>query len=247
MNPIYLSTIDDQAHLTAKQFGFGVELAEFCTPWYLDTELAQIDPIIREKRSCCSHAVLHAPFSEMFPCAIDPKIRAVATERFRQVVDVAERYDIEKIVVHGGYNPKIYYPVWYVEQSVRFWTDFLPQIPAGMVFCLENVFEEEPTMLAEIVRQVNDSRIRMCLDVGHVNAYSKIPVMEWLNQCADLICHFHLHNNDTSRDSHSQLWDGTIDIKQLLRTIYEKCPEASITLELMDCTPSIAWIMEECQ
>lgn len=102
-------------------------------------------------------------------------------------------------------------------------------------------------MLAEIVRQVNDSRIRMCLDVGHVNAYSKIPVMEWLNQCADLICHFHLHNNDTSRDSHSQLWDGTIDIKQLLRTIYEKCPEASITLELMDCTPSIAWIMEECQ
>ena len=100
-------------------------------------------------------------------------------------------------------------------------------------------------MLAEIIRQVDDPRIRMCLDVGHVNAYSKISAMEWLDQCEDLIAHVHVHNNDTSSDSHSQLWDGTVPMKQWLDNLEEKCPEATVTLELMDAAPSVRWLLED--
>ena len=109
----------------AKKHGFGIEIAEFCTPWFLDTDFAGIDPNIREKLSCSDRFVLHAPFSELFPCAIDPKVRAIAAERYRQVIRVAEGYGIRKIVVHGGYNPRIYFPIWYTEQSVLFWKKFL--------------------------------------------------------------------------------------------------------------------------
>ena len=172
-------------------------------------------------------------------------VRAIAAERYRQVIRVAEEYGIRKIVVHGGYNPRIYFPIWYTEQSVLFWKEFVQEIPEDMVFCLENVFEEEPAMLTEIIRQVNDPRIRMCLDVGHVNAYSPISVMEWLEQCADLTEHFHIHNNDTSRDAHEQLMDGTIPMKELLARIAEKCPNATLTLELMDAEPSVRWLLEE--
>lgn len=241
----YLSTIDENAHLLTKEHGLGIEIAEFCTPWFLDTEFNQIDPKIREKLACTDRFVLHAPFSELFPCAIDPKVRAIAAERYRQVIAVAQSYGIQKIVVHGGYNPKIYFPVWYTEQSVLFWKDFVQDIPDGMVFCLENVFEEEPTMLSEIIRQVNDPKIRMCLDTGHVNTYSQISVFDWLTECSDLVEHFHIHNNDTSRDSHSQLFEGTIPMTQLLNAIEEKCPSASITLELMDAKPSIDWLLKE--
>ena len=242
---IYLSTIDENAHSLAKEYGLGIEIAEFCTPWFLDTEFDQIDPKIKEKLTCSDRFALHAPFSELFPCAIDPKIRDIATERYRQVISVAKGYGIRKIVVHGGYNPRIYFPIWYIEQSVQFWMDFVREIPDGMVFCLENVFEEEPTMLSEIIRQVNDPKIRMCLDTGHVNAYSQISVFDWLTECSDLVEHFHIHNNDTSRDSHSQLFEGTIPMTQLLNAIKEKCPSASITLELMDAKPSIDWLLKE--
>ena len=245
MDKFYLSTIDENAHLLAKQYGFGIEIAEFCTPWFLDTDFEKVDPMIREKMTCSNRFVLHAPFSELFPCAIDPKVRAVAAERYRQVIQVAQGYGISKIVIHGGYNPRIYFPIWYTEQSVLFWKEFVQEIPEGMVFCLENVFEEEPTMLTEIVRQVDNPRIRMCLDVGHVNAYSKIPVMDWLESCIDIVAHFHIHNNDTSRDSHSQLWEGTIPMKDLLSAIKEKCPNATLTLELMDAAPSVRWLLEE--
>ena len=49
MDKFYLSTIDENAHLLAKQYGFGLEIAEFCTPWFLDTYFVEIDPKIREK------------------------------------------------------------------------------------------------------------------------------------------------------------------------------------------------------
>lgn len=242
---IYLSTIDENAHLLAKEHGLGIEIAEFCTPWFLDIEFAETDAKVREKRKCSDRFVLHAPFSELFPCAIDPKIRAVAAERYRQVIAVAQSYGIPKIVVHGGYNPKIYFPGWYTEQSVLFWKDFVQEIPDGMVFCLENVLEEEPDMLAKIIREVKEPKLRMCLDVGHVNAYANSSVFHWLTVCADLIEHLHIHNNDTSYDSHSQLSDGTLPMATLLSTIEDKCPNATMTLELIDAKPSIQWLFKE--
>ena len=73
MDKFYLSTIDENAHLLAKKYGLGIEIAEFCTPWFLDTDFDEVDPKIREKLSCSDRFVLHAPFSELFPCAIDPR------------------------------------------------------------------------------------------------------------------------------------------------------------------------------
>lgn len=243
LQKIYVSTIDENnAHILAQKYDLGLEIAEFCTPWFLDTEFAPTDVIVREKMAYANRFALHAPFSEIFPCAIDPKVREVAAERYRQVIQVAQGYGIQKIVIHAGYNPRIYFPIWYTEQSVLFWKEFVKEIPEDMVFCLENVFEEEPEMLEQIIRQVNDPRIRMCLDVGHVHAYSHVPVMEWLERCADLIAHFHMHNNDSSRDSHDQLMNGTIPMEELLAAIEEKCGDATMTLELLDAEPSVEWM-----
>jgi len=241
----YLSTVDEKAHLLAKQYGFGIEFTEFCTPWFLDEEFPAADALVREKMTFSDRFVIHGPFSELFPCAIDPKVRQVAAERYRQVIRVASAYGIRKIVLHGGYNPRIYYPVWYTEQSVMFWKAFAQEIPVGMVLCLENVFEEEPDMLVDILRQVNDPRLRMCLDVGHVNAYSAVPAEQWLECCAEWIEHVHIHNNDTLRDSHSPLPEGTLPIRKLLSRLEERCPEATVTLELTDAHSSVRWLLEE--
>ena len=244
MDKFYLSTIDENAHHLARRYGFGLEIAEFCTPWFMDTEFQRVDPAVREKLRCSDRYVLHAPFSELFPCAIDPQVRAVAAQRYRQTMRIAREYGISRIVIHGGYNPRIYFPVWYTEQSILFWREFVAEIPEGTVLYLENVFEEEPSMLCEIIEEVNDPRMRMCLDVGHVNAYSHIPVMDWLRRCAGIVGHFHLHNNDTSQDSHSQLTEGTIPMEELLSAIDELCPTATMTLELIDAQPSVEWLMK---
>lgn len=239
---LYLSTVDEKAALLAEQYGFGLEIAEYCTAWNLDDHFQETDPLVREKMQHADRYTLHGPFNELFPCAIDPKIREQAAQRYRQTIATAQNYGIQKIIIHGGYNPWLYFPCWYTEQSTQFWNIFLQEIPEGMTICLENVLEEEPQMLAQIIRSVNDPRLRMCLDVGHAHAYSKTPVMDWLSQCSDIIDHFHIHNNDGSWDTHSALNEGTIPMKTLLDYIDQHCCQATITLELSDAAPSILWL-----
>ncbi len=52
--------------------------------------------------------------------------------------------------------------MWYVEKSILFWKDFLQE--TDMPIVLENVLEETPDMLLDIVKGVDDPRLRLCPD-----------------------------------------------------------------------------------
>ena len=246
---LYLSTIASDVPKVAREYGLGLEIAEYCTAWNMDEKFTGVDPVVQKKLEGISRSTLHAPYNELFPCAIDKKARALAADRYRQAIDLAKRYGSPKVVIHGGYNPWIYYPVWYVEQCIVFWKDFLQEDP-GVEICLENVLETEPQWLLDIVKGVDHPKFRMCFDVGHASAYSKIPLMTWLESWAPYISHFHVHNNDGfgdngTADQHRPLYEGTIPMKQLLQRIGQLCPEATIALELMNTRSSVQWLVEE--
>ena len=240
---VYISTTAPDASQLAVQYGLGIEIAEYCTAWNMDDEFTGTDAAVRIKLEGIERKVLHAPFNELFPCAIDRKARALAAERYRQAIDLAKAYGATKVVVHGGYNPWIYYPVWYTEQSIIFWKEFLREDP-GMEIVLENVLETDPQWLLDIVKGVGNPRLKLCLDIGHVNAYSKIPVMDWLENWAPYLSHFHIHNNDTSWDTHSPLTEGSIPMKELLEKASLLCPDATFTLELLEAEASVRWMAE---
>ena len=241
---IYISTTASDAHAVAVQCGLGIEIAEYCTAWNMDDKFRDVHPKVLEEIDGISHKVLHAPFNELFPCAIDPRARELAAERYRQAISLAKDYGATKVIVHGGYNPWIYFPVWYVGESIKFWKAFLQETP-GVEIVLENVLETEPQWLLDIVKGVEDPCLRLCLDVGHVNAYSKIPVMDWLKEWAPYLSHFHIHNNDGSWDTHSALDCGTIPMRELLTQAEKLCPDATFTLELMKAEDSVRWLLEE--
>lgn len=241
---LYLSTIAPDAAAVAGRFGLGLEIAEYCTAWNMDRDFALVHPQVLAKAEGVPNRVLHAPFNELFPCAIDPRARELAAERYRQAAALARHYGAQKLVIHGGYHPYIYYPSWYVEQSAAFWREFLQSYGDGPEIVLENVLEEEPGLLPDIVARVADPRLRLCLDVGHVNAYSPAPVLDWLRIWAPYLRHFHLHNNDGSRDAHCALGQGSIPMDELLRQAGQLCPEATCTLEVMEAEPSVSWLLE---
>lgn len=241
---IYISTISTDAVRVAQAYGLGLEIAEYCTAWNMDEKFAGVDGVVKKKLEGISESLLHAPYNELFPCAIDKKARELAAYRYRQAIDLAKHYGAKKVIIHGGYNPRIYFPVWYVEQSIAFWKAFLEEDP-GVEIVLENVLEDDPQWLLDIVKSVDDPRLRLCLDIGHVNAYSALPVMDWLEMWAPYISHFHIHNNDGSRDQHNALTDGTIPIKDFLLRAEKLCPDATYTLELMKDAPSVQWLADQ--
>lgn len=243
-NQLYLSTIAADAGDTARHFGVGIEIAKFATAWFLDDEFPEADIDVRKTCENVENTVLHAPFNELFPCAIDRKARALAADRYRQAIALAKSYGAKKVIIHGGYNPWIYYPVWYVEQSVAFWKNFLAVDP-GVEIVLENVLEETPDMLLDIVAGVNHPSLKLCLDIGHVNAYSKVTAGDWIKTWAPHLTHFHIHNNAADQDSHQALSEGSMDIPALLKLAENLCENVTFTLELLETNPSVRYLLEE--
>ena len=184
--------------------------------------------------------MLHAPFAELSPCAVDPLVREVAQKRFRQTLTMAQALGISKIVIHSGFIPYIYFPEWFVAESVRFWREFLESVPENTVLCLENVMDPGPEMLVQVAEGVNDPRLRLCLDVGHANTcIAETKPMNWLDPMAPWLDHLHLHNNDGGNDLHASLDRGTIPTEALLERVLTLCPEATLTLENQTCAPSL--------
>ena len=191
---IYIATIAPDCGEMAEKYGLGLECDAFCTAANLE------DPaVIRQaagQMAAVGHRVLHAPFNELCPAAIDPEVRRITRMRYEQAWAMAQRLGASRMVVHSGYIPLIYFPQWFVEQSVQFWKDFLRDKPADCRILLENVLEPEPDMDLELVRRVNDPRLKLCLDLGHANSQvSETPVEAWVRRWAPCLGHVHLHNN----------------------------------------------------
>ena len=241
---LYLSTVDEHAASLSRKYGLGLELAEFCTAWNLDDEFEATDCKVKKEMEGISRFTLHGPYSELFPCAVDRMVRAVTRNRFLKTLSVAEGYGIHKVIFHGGFDPHLYYPIWFREQSILFFKEFVSEIPDGFTVCLENVLEPEPELLTDIIEAVDNPKLRMCLDVGHAQAYSQVSPLEWVNRAGGLIDHFHVHNNDGTRDSHSPLMEGVIPMEALFKAIEDHTPRATVTLELPDGASSLQWMVK---
>ena len=244
---VYVSSIGEDCCEAAREFGLGIELAQFCTAARLDGVSAEPWEIPVERcLSAANRFVLHGPFNELTPAAIDPLVLDVTKKRYRQAIQKAQALGIKKIVLHAGFQPLVYYPEWFVERSTAVWRELLCAIPDDMTVCLENVLEPEPQLLTAIMQAVHDPHLRICLDLGHANTCaSEISPEDWLRACAPYLSHVHLHNNQGGRDLHAALFDGVMDIAGLLSLLEELAPQATCTLELMQDRPSLDWLVKQ--
>ena len=240
---LHLSGMDSHAPELARKWGLGLEVTDFCYAPMLDDPATL--PAVREKMAGIDHFWLHAPFAELAPCAVDPLVREVTARRYRQALSAARQLGIRRLVIHSGYIPLVYFPEWFVEQSVRFWRELLSDVPEGMTLAVENVMEPEPKLLADIAAQVDDPRLWLCLDVGHANSSaSKTPPLAWIAPMAPWLRHVHLHNNEGGWDLHAPLGQGTVPMEQVLDTVLRQCPAATFTIENQNCVPSLQWLAQ---
>ena len=238
---LFLSGMDENAASLARKWGLGLELTDFCEARKLEEPAAM--EAARVRCSGIGSLWLHAPFAELSPCAIDPRVREVVMLRFRQTVQAALALGIRRIVVHSGYIPLVYFPEWFTARSVEFWREFLRDAPDGLCLALENVMEPGPDMLVQIAAGVDDPRFGLCLDVGHANTrVSETPPLDWIAPMAPWLRHVHLHNNDGDWDLHDALGQGMIPMPDILAALAEQCPAADYTIENQNCELSLRWL-----
>lgn len=247
---LYIASISQDAPELAKEYGIGLELDHYCTALNMDAScFAETHKQVQHEIEVAGHPRLlfHAPFNELYPAAIDPAVREIAYQRYDQAYHLAkDTYQINKMIVHSGYVPLIYYKEWHHDRSLEFWESYMRDKPESFTICIENVMEDEPYMLARIAEQLDRKNIRLCLDIGHANCQSKISISEWIKVMSPYISHFHIHNNNGNQDEHGSLGEGTIHMAQTLEEIYHYCSkETTITIESLDGRSSLEWMEKE--
>ena len=238
----------------AKNFGLGIELNHVCISELLDAD--KIEETIKWIRSDLESAdlpfpatknapiLLHGPFTEIVPGAMDHRAVDLALGRMEEAYELCMKIGVDRMIVHSGYFPPMYYKEWHHEKSLIFWDKFL-QGKDNFTIYVENSFEDEPFMMAKLMDDFDKPNFKLCLDVGHANVTTPkdLPVEKWIEHLGSRVAHYHIHNNMGTKDTHSSLGDGSMDMSSILRAIAQNNSSAyTLTLESQDCSRCIKWL-----
>jgi sugar phosphate isomerase/epimerase len=167
----------------------------------------------------------HAPFMDLSPGAVDSKVRAVTMERFRQILDIAGILGPKVIVFHSGYEKWKYalnIDLW-LEKSLLTWREVTKTASdIGVKIAIENIFEDEPSNLKLLMEKMDTSDFGICLDTGHCNLFSAVPLESWMDALNPYIIELHLHDNNRTSDQHLPIGEGTFDFNKFFSLLRNK-------------------------
>lgn len=219
----------------------GIEIQGFYNPNLIGTE--ETEKIISEYKEVLQNfrggKSLHAPFWDLNLGTKNPMIREATMKTFNYAYDVAKQLGCTEIVVHNGFILNTSFYEGWVRNATAFWQEFFKDKDDTITMMIENQCEEDSEVLIMEIDSVNDSRLKVCLDIGHAHANSNMPVEEWITTLGNRIGYLHLHNNhgkvpgrpSYKNDEHLGLNMGTMDIQKIFFLLEQHCPNAIWNIE----------------
>jgi sugar phosphate isomerase/epimerase len=176
----------------------------------------------------------HAPFMDLRPGALDPKIRQATGERLRQVFDLVPFFHPRSIVCHPSFDERYYVSAdqQWLENSIATWTPFLAlaeELDTRIAF--ENVYETAPRQLKMLLDAFPSPRACLCFDAGHFNVFARATLPDWLETLGSRIGQLHLHDNNGVTDEHLPVGEGNFPFAELFQFIRTRNINPIMTLE----------------
>jgi sugar phosphate isomerase/epimerase len=159
----------------------------------------------------------HGPFMDLSPGGVDRRIKEVTFDRLSKTIKLAHFFRPKMIVFHPGYerwkfdgNVKLW-----LESSLQTWRPLVKEAEeAGLTLAIENVFEETPDSIKDLLEEIHSSHFRFCFDTGHHHVFSKTPLPVWIEALGGFLGEVHLHDNHKEMDEHLPVGEGGFDFDQ---------------------------------
>ncbi len=204
----------------ANERDLGIEIQTFAYPDALDNHPEWVKIYEERLRDFTGPLSMHGAFMDMSSASLDPRIVAVARERYLYNLDLAARLNAKVIVFHANYLTNIRnlpFRRGWTDRQVKFWTVMAERASEFRIkLAIENMWEYDPALIADVLKQVNSPWLINCLDVGHVHLFSEVPFKNWLAELGSFIQYSHLNNNGGRVDEHRGFDDGVLDYKSIL-------------------------------
>lgn len=216
----------------ANRLDYGIELQDFVEPNLSFEEKKRLISIYSRDLSLLKGPkAMHGPFLDLKPSSPDMLIREASRRRYSETLDIAAFLKVDYVIFHSQINPYLNLPSLMklnAKQAAEYWQEVLMLTNYEGIILLENIFEETPDMLAELLEEISDKRIRVNLDIGHLRL-GKASLDEWVSSLAGWISYIHVHGNDGKFDVHQAPTNEDID--ELMTAISRYGIEPALALE----------------
>ena len=238
------SKVQDVAPL-CRTLGLGIEAQAFHDPRIAEQSPNSLEDHRQAVRDISPISV-HGCFGDLCPGSFDALVRNVARQRIEQSYGVAVDLRASHLVFHHGYVPHTSSPAGWIKRSTGFWRGFLDGKDPRIRVHLENMFELDPELIADVVGSIGRPNLDMNLDVGHAHCFSRTNVIKWVEDLGPQIGYVHLHDNHGERDEHLGLGRGTIPWSEVCRALNERAPDAiwAVEAEGDGIQQSLEWLRD---
>ncbi len=201
------------------KLNLGVEIQDFVEPNLSDVWFNYLVKNYKEiLKSFKNLKSIHGPFLDLKPASPDKDIRQVSYNKYLRTLRAAKDLEVDYIIFHSQINPYLNEPGLRrlnAYQAKEFWEKILKDLGdfKGTIL-IENIFEDSPSMLKEMMEIINKPNIRVNLDIGHANL-GKVSLEDWIRELKEYISYIHIHTNGGQYDSHS------VPDESLIKELYE--------------------------
>ena len=180
------------------------------------------------------NCTLHAPFHDLLPGARDKYILQAVRDKLHRCFDLIEIMQPRSVVCHLGYLDCVHsydYDEW-LATSLETWRQMLAVAEKYRTpIMFENTYEEAPRIHKTFLEALDSPYARFCLDAGHLLAFARKPLAEWLSTLGQWLGQLHLHDNRGFRDEHLPVGRGNFDFNTLFSYLKSQNIKPIITLE----------------
>jgi sugar phosphate isomerase/epimerase len=221
--------------------GLGIELMAFSLPSVLDGEWRTYEHEYGAALADVTGKLsIHGPFMDLVSGSPDERINMVSYGRYEHVIRIADLLGVQQVVLHANYigllHNERYRQGWH-QRNVDFWGPLGDYARAyGVVVAIENMWEFDPTIIGNLLRELDHPHLKACIDVGHATLYSDPGVTfdDWLETLAPWVIELHMNNNNGVMDEHYGFdWEqGVLDYARLLPQIRAMLRDPQMVLEM---------------
>jgi len=238
-----ISTIDEFNAEEYNRLNIGVEIQDFTEPNLSEEEIASLVKRYKELfKGFNKTKSMHGPFLDLKPSSPDEDIRRVSFNKYLRTLKIATELDMDYVVFHSQINPFLNQPILVElnnQQSREAWHSLINEsIDYKGIIVIENIFEESPYMIKELIEIIGLPNIKINFDIGHARL-GNVSLENWIKELKDYIAYVHLHSNDGVHDLHQIPSDIEISVIVKLLDKYGIDPVIALEYKTKDASREI--------
>lgn len=190
----------------AKDENFTFEVSELAIPLQDEYKRQKVTDWYKNTGLVTS---VHGAFIDINPVSAEPDIAKISKRLIEGSCQLSVDLGAKNVVFHGSAFPFLrgeYVDNW-VEKTTEYFLHLAEKYELKIL--IENSTDLDPEALYRLMRGCNDPKIRICLDVGHIN-YSREPQQTWFEMLGDYVDYVHFSDNFGAFDDHLPIGTGTV-------------------------------------